>query len=269
MVVAYVSARDNFEQRGKNDTKEFATNWRMPVELAYAPVPRRLSLRGEAWVMPIVAAGIAAFIMADGFSLYREWISENQVFDTLLAHGVEANAKIMRKWIEQRPDTCWYYVSYSLQANGRTFSPSKSVDWSAYRQLREGQMAPVVYLSSDPSINRLTVEPPPVKPWVALFFPLICGGLLSLFILPIRRQWLVVSTGKATAGVVTGSRRVEGFGLSTIYEFRDRAGVKRVGKTTVRSNDAPRIGATVTILFDPENPRRNVLYPAPLVCLAT
>jgi hypothetical protein len=191
-----------------------------------------------------------------------------RVYETLVAHGVGANARIVRKWSEHRSKSTTYFVSYFFRANGHQLSSVKSIDAALYGRLAEGRETPVVYLPSDPSINRPVGQAPPANPWMALLFPLITGGFLMLTVWPMRRQWLLLSTGQATAGTVTATRRVKG-GLSTTYQFNDQTGEERAGKTTVPRKEAPEIGAVVTILFDPENPRRNVLYPAPLVCLQT
>jgi hypothetical protein len=51
------------------------------------------------------------------------------------------------------------------------------------------------------------------------------------------------------------------------YKFLDFAGNTITGSSTMKSSDAPAIGAIVTALYDPDKSRANVLYPCSFVRL--
>src|SRR5258705_156658 len=90
------------------------------------------------------------------------------------------------------------------------------------------------------------------------------GGLVLPFL--IRRERKLLSDGRAAPGVVTRLSRSQ-HGSMVHYEFAIAGGGFAKGKTGP-SHKPPPVGATVPVLYDPENPRRNRMYPFSMVKLA-
>jgi hypothetical protein len=89
-------------------------------------------------------------------------------------------------------------------------------------------------------------------------FPVIL--LLSL----LQRQARLLSEGRPAPGRVTKFKRSDK-GMVVYYEFRLLSGATVKGRSQTRK--PPLEGALVCVLYDPEKPRRNSLYPLPLVRL--
>jgi hypothetical protein len=101
--------------------------------------------------------------------------------------------------------------------------------------------------------------------WVALVAVL---PMFALFIIPMmaRRQKALLEIGTAAAGVVTKVSPVKG-GYSVAYTFLDSHGNIVSGRTGVNSRDKPSPGSTITVLYDPEHPRRSSMYPLKFAAL--
>jgi hypothetical protein len=211
---------------------------------------------------------ITACLALISFAVYSNLVLANRTFETLRRDGVEGKATIARKWSQQVKGGTNYYVSYSFKGYS---SGTRPVDASAYDRIKEGNEVPLVYLPSNPAINRLVAEPQPATPALALALMIPGAGVFLvtfIVIVLIRRQWTLVSMGEATGGTVIESRRAAKGGRLITYSFVDQTGLKHIGKSLVSGKATPTVGAIVTVLFAPENPNRNVLYPAPLVRLS-
>ena len=82
--------------------------------------------------------------------------------------------------------------------------------------------------------------------------------------IPVRREVRLLAEGRPAPGRVTGFKKAdEAFRVQ--YEFRLLNGALAKGK--VNRSKPPVVGAPLCVLYDPENPRRNALYPLSLVRL--
>ena len=82
-------------------------------------------------------------------------------------------------------------------------------------------------------------------------------------------QRRLLAEGRPALARVTGSKRVvagHGGHHHVQYEFRILSGAKRAGACDVRRNP-PSPGATLVILYDSDEPRRQARYPLSLVRL--
>ena len=93
------------------------------------------------------------------------------------------------------------------------------------------------------------------------------GSLVFVFF---RREWRLLAEGRAAAGLVTRHSKMrhgthgKKLGMAAYYQFAQLSGALTEGHTDPREKP-PAVGSTVCVLYDPENPRRNVLYPLSLV----
>ena len=97
------------------------------------------------------------------------------------------------------------------------------------------------------------------------WFPYLLAAMLAVpaFLLPIpvRRQARLLAEGRPAPGRVTGFKKTDK-AIRVQYEFRLLNGALAKGK--VNRSKAPVEGAPLCVLYDPENPRRNALYPLSL-----
>ena len=138
-----------------------------------------------------------------------------------------------------------------------------------WRELREGSALPVRYLPEDP--RRWFVEGSRVGGrlplWVVYFVP----GFLTLLGLAlmagVRRQRSLLMDGRAAPAVVTEIKKHSGKYGDThremAYEFPLLGG--GVGKGKASAPKTAAVGATMCVVYDPDRPKRNHLYPFSLV----
>lgn len=96
------------------------------------------------------------------------------------------------------------------------------------------------------------------------------GAALYVELIPVRRQRVLLSEGRPAAAVVTKVRKHQGpkggSYREIFYEFPVLAGTKVTGKAVATS--PADVGATLTVVYHPEQPKRNRPYPFSLVTLA-
>jgi hypothetical protein len=129
--------------------------------------------------------------------------------------------------------------------------------------LQAGQNLDVRYVAERPEISHpVEWTGRPLAPWAAY----LAGGLLMmmapLFLLPLRRQYLLLAEGRPAPGRITEIKKSDKTMLVK-YEFRMLNGATARGKAQV--GKAPK--EPLCVLYEPDNPRRNVLYPLSLVKL--
>jgi len=130
----------------------------------------------------------------------------------------------------------------------------------------EGDRVAVRYLPSDPRVSRLSMEDRPAARWrlwmggVLLFVPAFGLGLYVWNVLLLRRllQW-----GRPVAAFVTRrlyvASRYRGGYYDVRYRFLGPSGNSVDGHSGIKHQ--PLLRATVTVLYDPQKPSRNALYP--------
>ena len=152
-------------------------------------------------------------------------------------------------------------LRYTFTVNGKIVSGEAEVPARLMQSLRNSNYLTIRYLPSNPVINY------PVA-WERSHFELWSAFLDPMFFVPIcvmastglsRRRKLVV-WGKPVVGVVTRCDPSNPT-FAVKYEFRTDTGtiVKGRGLTPILQE----VGATIWILYLPQNPRQNHPYPVP------
>lgn len=155
-------------------------------------------------------------------------------------------------------------VEYSFNGPGKEASGSAKVPYYLFETMRESRQIIVRYRPSDPSINH-----PEAWEWSlgaeGFFglFALLCfivGGTCSIAypIQLLRLRKLILCGHPATANIQSSTR--DGRVFSYQFTFQAEDGIEVTGKDSTRRELA--VGAATWVLFLPENPRRNCLYPS-------
>jgi len=245
---------------------EIAHNWNPPDGLGYSSLrPVRLARGGIA--IAVIATVIATGGMILGAFLATQSRRQATERDLLRDQGVVTDAIVLRVWRDGGKDNA-HRVRYRFEVQGREFMASHTAPVAIWRTLEAGSNLPVRYVPSNPAINHPAAWNPSVVPWfLALLVPVMFLGLAWLMTFLIRRQWRLLSEGRPAPGLVTGYRKSDKQ-VSVLYEFQMLNGVTRKGRGAAANRRAlPPIGSVVCVLYDPENPRRNGLYPFPFVRL--
>jgi hypothetical protein len=174
---------------------------------------------------------------------------------SLRRDGSDATAEI-EKLSSSRKTT----ISYTFTVGGATFAGEAKVPDEQFRSLWSARSLPIRYLPADPTVNH-----PAAWEWSALsdlylfFVPIIFVVPGAAILLTMRMDRRLVAEGKpAVAAVTRYSRSKSGFNVK--YEFRAEDGTTAKGGGW--SQNRPEIGASMWVLYLPQNPGRNQPYPS-------
>jgi len=226
--------------------------------------PRPIRLTGGGYALVVVAAllvlgGIAAGVLLAVSADRRE---TRQALLRREGRGIEA--QVTRVWKtsdkEHHP-----MAAYGFEVDGRKYSHSVRVPGRIWKGLATGSRLAVVYLPSDPALSH-------PRDWAQdrtpVWAPFLVGCLFSgigvgmLFLL--SRQMGLLSEGRPAPAVVTKYSPGQHGQKNVHYEFPLLSGALVKGKSGPRRR-LPEIGATICVIYHPDNPRRNATYPLDLV----
>jgi hypothetical protein len=237
-------------------------NWIPPDSLGYSSLrPVRLSAQGT--FLACVAALLVIGAVALGIFLARTSRRQAEEQRLLAAQGVTVDAVITRQWLTDDKSQ-EHGVAYRFDYQGSIYTRSVGAPIGQWRDLPVGATLPVRFVPSDPTISH------PVA-WqsrgLPAWFPYVMGAFLAalgcLVTLPISRQTRLLAEGRPAPARVTGIRKSKG--IVVLYEFQLLDGTTAKGRSDVRK--VPAEGAVLCVLYLPDNPRRNALYPLSLVRL--
>jgi len=244
-----------------DDLAALQQNWKPPAELSsYGPREVRLSAGGVA--VACLAALMFAGAVAAGVGLSRLAARQQRERDSLRATRGEVEAVITRHW-RTGGESDTLKVAYEFQYNGQTFHGSSKAPRGIWRTLSVGSTIAVRFVPSNPELNHpaeweVDVLPKVLPAGVAVSLALL--SLLMVFV--IRRESTLLSDGRPALARVTKVRRVKNGHVLT-YEFATLNGGVMKGRGESRKSQP--VGATICVIYDRENPKRNAPYPLKLV----
>jgi hypothetical protein len=235
----------------------FPENWTAPRELTRA-LPRETAMTGRA----LFTAVFAAMLLLSSIPVILKLRSNNQHdaarAEALRTQGREASGEIVALW-RKSDKSHTPMVTYLFTANGVRLRGDSSVPGEFWEKIRKAGFLPIRYLPSDPSVNHPVAWDPPVEPaWLPFLLPALLAGLGTGLLINLRRHAEVAAEGVPAVGVVTKCFRVKG-GWAVRYQFRMKDGTAGKGSSQVQRR--VEIGANICVLYLPQNPRRNQMYP--------
>jgi len=239
-----------------------------PVPDPPASRPRPVRLTGAGVVVALLGTMFAASAPIAGFALFSVSQMQRQLRQRIESESVTATANVV-SLSRTRGDSPKYLVQYEYPAGGRLHHGRAAIRRAVWNQLTVGSAVEVRYLLSEPGRSWLAgYEPRPLPLWVPPLASL-AGALVSAILWgQLRRQQVLLAEGRlAQARVLEIKRSGRGQGAqawSVRYEFRTLSGARIVGRSTAGGNP-PDAGSNVRILYDPDNPARNAIYPLSLV----
>jgi Protein of unknown function (DUF3592) len=238
--------------------------WAPPEGLSYSG-PRPVRLSGQGLVL-VCLSGIFALCASIIGPLAFRAIQGRIDRDTLLSkQGVAAVGTVTKVWKESGK-TPTPMVSYRFVAPGGEFTGQSGMRAEVWRGIQPGESLVVRYLPSRPEVNQPAQgipNPPPA--WLAWMPTLMFLWPPIMFWFMIRAQWRLLADGVPVRAVVTRINRSKK--TNAYYEFKIPAGTAITGKSVVSGRSVPDVGAQVCVLYNPENPRKNSLYPLEMVKL--
>jgi hypothetical protein len=156
-------------------------------------------------------------------------------------------------------------VEFSFSAGGQTFTKRSKAPRGPWEALQQGSALPVRYAPSRPTLSQpeewnSSVLPMAVPPLAAL------GVLIpaALIFYSIRRQKAMLEDGRPAPGRITQLKHAPKGQTVQHYEFVTLSGSVLQGRAQTATKPAA-VGSLVTVIYDPDNPRRNTLYPMCMV----
>ena len=243
--------------------EESARHWTPPDSLGYSSL-RPVRLTGQGKILVAVTGALVIGAMVLGVFLGGVARRKTEEQRLLRTEGIAADATVTRAWTDSGEDR-QHWIAYRFDYAGRVYTHRAETPRKIWPGLSKGSTIQVRFVPSRPSISH------PIA-WNAAAFPLwlaylVAGAMAALSLLPaivIRRQSRLLTEGRPAPGRVTGFKRADK-AIVVQYEFRLLNGAIAKGRT--KRSKPPAEGAPLCVLYDPENPRRNGLYPLSLVRL--
>ncbi len=153
-------------------------------------------------------------------------------------------------------------MTYVYNAGNRQYTAEVRVARRNYERLAVGATVTIRYAPSRPEVSRMDdaqYDPPQLR--LLAFVP-----ILFLLIAPfgVIRARKLLAWGTPVGAVVTRVSPTKG-GTAIRYEFLDPGGEAVTGSDVVPSRGEVKAGDVITVVFDPDRPRRKARYPMAMV----
>jgi hypothetical protein len=217
-------------------------------------------------VTATVALLIAGAVIL-GVFLYTFGQRERARAMALAREGVTAGARVVRIGTTTEKDRR-EFVIYQYTVAGRTYQGRTTLSRRDEKTFEAGLSTTVRYLPGEPERSWLAGYGPAGPPaWVALVAPLsLLAPALGLAFM-VRKQRGLLAEGSPAQGRVISYKKFHtqhSSGYHVYYEFQVLSGATQKIRLDT-SKKPPTPGTAVTILYDPDVPKRAAKYPLSLV----
>jgi hypothetical protein len=240
-------------------------SWQPPPELA-GSLPREFKWKRDGFVY--IAMAVAIFVIGFGV-LAATW--QNADEDHRLKQDSQVtDSTVTRTWSESASRGYHYKVAYEFSASGKSYKGESELSQRNWKGLQVGSHTPVKYVSDWPEYNRLALAYQSLMSyWVPFGVFAFWIFMLALAVHPIRKERRLLRFGQAAPALVTSSppSRRPKYGYITAYEFQLSDGTACKGST--QRDRFNQKGDWITVLYDPEHPRRSDIYPTRLANLSS
>jgi hypothetical protein len=237
----------------------------VPTALATSR-PRDVALTGGGRTLVVLAVLLFMAAIGAGVGMYS--VARRQADDrrVIVEEGVTTIGVVTRLRSDGDDRR---QVGYKFAVNGRVVRGERQVSGERRQTLVPGSPIDVRYLPSDPTVNDLGGRPRSGMPIALPFVVAPAIAALAVFCLVrVYRQRRLLSEGRVAPATVTGHAKHESSHgathLAIKYEFSLLSGAMASGKSGA-SSKPPALGSVITIVYDPDQPRRNAVFPFSLV----
>jgi hypothetical protein len=243
----------------------------IPSELT-GPLPRKLRATGSGIYFALVSLTFLAIAVAGAL-----WGAMNATQKTQYRAALRRDSSVTSGEITRmRKGKNFDVVYYTFTVNEASFIGNAEVPWQLRGSLRGSNQLPIRYLPANPDVNHPAawewsllywlplstdvIHLPDFSPELQWFFaPLLFGPVGIVFLMALRSERRLLTEGASAVGLVTKCSRGARGSYSLEYEFRTNDGSVTKGRS---AGDRKEIGASLCILYLPQDPQRNRLYPS-------
>jgi len=245
-----------------------STRHSLPPELSRS-APRDVSLTTGGRVLILCAWLLSAGALTAGVALHVEAQHQWKAAADFDRRALITSAEVDRLW-RKKGDGKPAFAAFHFDVDGARIDGESRMQLAVWRELRTGSAVPVRYLPEDPRRFAIAGQRQRRLPFAVAY--LVSAGLAALAFLSavaVRRQRTLLSEGRTAPAVITAVRKLQGSHGKThreiVYEFPVLAGSIATGKAV--AGKTADVGTTISVVYDPEQPRRNRPYPFSLVTL--
>ena len=228
--------------------------------------PRDVALTRGGRTLVVLAVLLFTAAIGSGVGLYtaaRRHAAERRA---IVAEGVTTTAIVTRL---QSDGDDRRRVGYEFAVNGRVVRGEQQVSRRRRETLVTGSPIDVWYLPSNPTVNDLDGRP---RSGIPIALPFVLAPAIAAFgvlcLVLVHRQRRLLSEGRVASATVTGHAKQHGSHGTThgsiTFTFPLLSGAMASGKSSA-SSKPPALGSAITVVYDPDQPRRNAVYPFSLV----
>jgi hypothetical protein len=227
-----------------------------PSELL-GPTPREIRLCGDGLIYMRIAVSFLMIAIVFGLWLSVSTFTQIQHRTALRRDGRVVVAKATTRMARGR--TSVLYVRYTFVVDGAAYSAEKIVPDNLFVSVRNSDHFLVRYLPTNPAVNY-----PDDWEWS---LPLNVGSVVFMisilaigvgFMMLLTRERRLAREGMPTVGVVTSSAlKKRAFWAEYNFSTDEMRSINGSGYFS----SPQKIGASIWILYLPQNPRRNTPYP--------
>lgn len=243
----------------------------IPSELT-GPLPRKLRATGSGIYFALASLTFLAIAVAGAL-----WGAMNAMQKTQYRAALRRDSSVTSGEITRmRKGKNFDVVYYTFTVNEASFIGKAEVPWQLRGSLRGSNQLPIRYLPANPDVNHPAawewsllywlplstdvIHMPDFSPELQWFFaPLIFGPVGIVFLMALQSERRLLTEGAPAVGSVTKCSRGARGSYSLEYEFRTDDGSVTKGRS---AGDRKEIGAGLCVLYLPQDPQRNRLYPS-------
>jgi hypothetical protein len=227
--------------------------------------PRAVRFTAAGWALVVVSAALVIGGLVAGIVLSAVAARQQDERLRLRDRGVNAAAVVTRLWTSNGEERR-HWVQFRFSAGNRFSEGRRRISRATWSTLKLGSWIPVRYDPENPDVytvfGREQQGIPQLVPFLVGFGVPVSGVLLTI---PLMVQRRLLVEGRPAPGVVTKHKRTKGqHGTQhdVRYEFLLLNGSAHAGKCT---NAKLVEGQPISVLYEPDNPKRNTPYPLSLV----
>jgi hypothetical protein len=230
--------------------------------------PREVRLTAAGKALVVVAVLCFAGAVFAGVAMQRVALRQAAARQRMVEKGVVVDGEVIRLW-RGSGDSKEPWVAYRFEAGARAYAGQSTISLSRWRALKPGAVLAIRYVPDAPEQNILAGRRRGAMPlWLPSLVAVALAALGWLCLFALRKERRLLMEGRPAPAVVLKHTKVHGAHGSThrsmTYQFPLLNGAIATGKSAT-SSKPPAVGSVITVVYDPDRPKRSKPYPMSLV----